>query len=49
VSVKEGGLQIEFEDQDPAIHQMYLCALAKSGVECRTAPFGASAAEKKVG
>jgi hypothetical protein len=47
VSVKEGGLQIEFEDQDPEIHRMYLQALAKSGVECRMAPFGAGAAKKK--
>jgi quercetin dioxygenase-like cupin family protein len=34
VSVKEGGLQIEFEDQDPRIHKMYLEALAKNGVAC---------------
>lgn len=35
VSLKEGGLQIEFEDQDPRIHEMYLEALAKNGVVCK--------------
>ena len=35
VSVKDGGFQIEFEDQDPRIHAMFLAALAKDGVECR--------------
>ena len=37
LSVKEGGFQIEFEDQDPRIHAMFLEALAKNGVECRMA------------
>ena len=32
VDVKAGGLQIEFEDQDPRIHAMYLAALEKNGV-----------------
>ena len=35
VSVKEGGMQIELEDQDPRIHRMYLEGLAKNGVRCR--------------
>lgn len=35
VSVKDGGFQIEFEDQDPRIHAMYVEALAANGVECR--------------
>ena len=34
VSVKDGGAQIDFEDQDPRIHEMYLEALARSGVHC---------------
>ena len=34
VSVKEGGGQIEFEDQDPRIHPMYLDALAANGAKC---------------
>jgi len=35
VSVKDGGFQIEFEDQDPRIHAMFLEALAKHGVASR--------------
>jgi len=35
VSEREGGSQIEYEDQDPRVHAMFLEALAKSGVECR--------------
>jgi len=34
VSVKDGGFQIEFEDQDTRIHPMYLEVLAANGVEC---------------
>jgi oxalate decarboxylase/phosphoglucose isomerase-like protein (cupin superfamily) len=33
-SVKKGGNQIEFEDEDPAIHRMFVEELAKSGAEC---------------
>jgi hypothetical protein len=40
VSVKEeGGFQIEYEDQDPRIHRMYLDELAKNGVECQMGAF----------
>ncbi len=31
-SVKEGGLQIDYEDQDPRIHAIWLRELAKTGV-----------------
>ncbi|MEA2991260.1 MAG: hypothetical protein QOD40_180 [Alphaproteobacteria bacterium] len=31
--VKQGGAQIEYEDQDPRIHQIYLQELAKNGVK----------------
>jgi hypothetical protein len=31
-SVKEGGRQIEYEDQDPRIHRKFLEEIAKSGV-----------------
>jgi hypothetical protein len=34
VSVKGGGMQIEFADQAPRIHAMYLEALGKSAVTC---------------
>jgi hypothetical protein len=39
VDVKRGGNQIEYADQDPRIHQIYLEELAKSGVPCRMADF----------
>jgi len=32
VSVKDGGCQIEYQDQDPRIHKIYLQELAKHGV-----------------
>ncbi len=39
VSVKEGGRQIEYEDQDPRIHEMYVEELAKHGIEPRMDQF----------
>jgi quercetin dioxygenase-like cupin family protein len=33
-SVKEGGYQVEFEDEDPSIHQTFLEALHENGAEC---------------
>ena len=39
VDLKRGGNQIEYADQDPRIHQIYLEELAKSGVACRMADF----------
>ena len=33
ISVKEGGNQIEYEDEDPAIRALYKAELAKAGVE----------------
>ena len=35
VSLKEGGRQIEYEDQHPSIHELFLQELAKTGVELR--------------
>ena len=35
VSVKAGGRQIEYEDQDPRIHRIYVEELAKHGLESR--------------
>jgi len=35
VSLKEGGRQIEYEEQRPAIHELYVQELAKTGVELR--------------
>ena len=33
VSIKEGGMQIEYQDQDPRIHPMWLNELKKSGAK----------------
>ena len=33
VDVKKGGDQIEYKDQDPRVHKMFLEALAKIGAE----------------
>jgi hypothetical protein len=33
VSVSQGGRQIEYEDQDPRVHRMFLEALLETGVE----------------
>jgi hypothetical protein len=38
-SVKDGGNQIEYEDQDPRIHEIYLRELKKTGVESRMGQF----------
>ena len=32
VNVRDGGAQIEYKDQDPRIHRIYLDELEKSGV-----------------
>ena len=34
ISVKDGGSQIEFEDEDPAVHRDFEAALKKSGATC---------------
>jgi mannose-6-phosphate isomerase-like protein (cupin superfamily) len=39
VNVRDGGNQIEYEDQDPRVHRMFLDALARNGVECRMGNF----------
>jgi hypothetical protein len=39
VNVRDGGAQIEYEDQDPRIHKIYLEALSQSGAESRMAEF----------
>lgn len=39
VDVRDGGAQIEYEDQDPRIHQIYLEALAGTGAESRMGEF----------
>jgi hypothetical protein len=39
VNVRDGGNQIEYEDQDPRVHRMFLDELARGGVECRLGKF----------
>lgn len=39
VSIKEGGAQIEYEDEDPRIHQIFEAELAKHGATCRMKAF----------
>ena len=34
-SVKEGGTQIDFDEEDPAIHLEFVAALEKAGAECK--------------
>jgi hypothetical protein len=39
VKVADGGCQIEYEDQDPRVHRIFLEELAKNGVRSRMAKF----------
>jgi uncharacterized RmlC-like cupin family protein len=39
VTVKDGGCQIEYEDQDPSIHRIFLEELAKYGAQSRMGEF----------
>ena len=33
MSVKDGGRQMEYEDQDPRIHQIWLDEMKKAGID----------------
>ena len=35
VSIKLGGIQVVYEDEDPAVHQIYEQELASHGATCR--------------
>ena len=39
MSNKDGGRQIDYADQDPRIHRLYLEELARNGVSCRMSEF----------
>jgi hypothetical protein len=38
-SVKEGGHQIEYEDEDPAVHRLFHAELKKNGAKCLMADY----------
>jgi hypothetical protein len=38
VSIKEGGDQIEYEDEDPAVRKLFEDELAKEGITSRMPP-----------
>jgi hypothetical protein len=38
-SLKEGGGQIEYEDEDPNIHNGFEAAMAEAGAGCRMASY----------
>lgn len=39
VSMKEGGIQVEYEDEDREIHEIFEAELAKSGAQCNMKAF----------
>jgi mannose-6-phosphate isomerase-like protein (cupin superfamily) len=39
VSIKEGGMQIEYEDEDPGLHHIFEAELEKNGAPCRMKSF----------
>ena len=39
VSLKEGGIQVEYEDEDREIHEIFEAELAKSGAQCNMKAF----------
>ncbi len=45
-SVKEGGDQIEYEDEEPKIHADFEAALAKAGARCQMGSYHPSCAQK---
>jgi hypothetical protein len=47
VNVRDGGAQIEYEDQNPRIHALYLDALAKNGVTSGMGGFIDESAHRK--
>jgi oxalate decarboxylase/phosphoglucose isomerase-like protein (cupin superfamily) len=47
VSVKEGGTQIEYEDEDPKIHEIFESCLHKAGATCRMGSMVPSCTQKE--
>jgi oxalate decarboxylase/phosphoglucose isomerase-like protein (cupin superfamily) len=48
-SIKEGGWQIDFEDEDPAIHQEFVAALKEHGANCAMCDYFPKCPEKAAG
>jgi hypothetical protein len=48
VSMKDGGAQIEYADQDPRIHALWLKELAKTGVTSRMGKYFDEAAIQRM-
>ncbi len=49
VSTEEGGNQIEYENEDPRIHELYERELAKRGIQSRMREYGVRAASPAAG
>ena len=47
-SVKEGGGQIEYEDEDPKVHEMFESALAKVNVRCKMGSMVSTCTQKEM-
>ena len=47
-SVKNGGSQIEFEDEDPAVHAHFLSLIEKAGATCQMCDYFTNCSKKKV-
>jgi hypothetical protein len=39
VSIKQGGWQVEYEDENPKVHEIFEDELAKNGATCRMKAF----------
>ena len=47
ISIKEGGSQVEFEDEDPAIHREFEAAMEKVGAKCAMGDYHPFCTEKE--
>jgi hypothetical protein len=45
-SVKQGGGQIEFEDEDPSVHRDFESAMRRAGAACRMGSYHPGCTEK---
>jgi mannose-6-phosphate isomerase-like protein (cupin superfamily) len=47
-SLKKGGSQIEFEDEDPIVHQKFLQLIEQAGAECKMCDYYPNCPKKKL-